>query len=70
MATCETCRWWKGAGITASLQNIEVDDLGHAKAMGKALGYCEVCLLPHQGQWKGLVAEDYWCGEHQERDDG
>lgn len=74
MKRCSTCRWWKDARLTAQMVDIETDESGYVTAMGKLLGYCEVCV--HLGgnvyEWsnmKGLTAEDYVCGEWSESDD-
>lgn len=60
MRACSDCRWWRDAKLSASLQKIEIDEIGYAKATHMGLGYCEP---PHGRTWKGLTAADYFCGE-------
>lgn len=72
MAKCATCRWWKDACLAVQRQDIEVDKHGYTVATNKMLGYCEPERMVSQDvvskHHYGLTAQDYSCGEHQERD--
>lgn len=69
MKTCESCRWWKDARLTAQMHDIEVGAWGYVVADAKVLGYCEPLIGPAREGWKGLVASDYTCSEHKKRGD-
>ena len=63
MNTCSNCKWWnqeRAVMVQNEFTNMEV-----------VLAYCEPINPECTGMWKGLTAEDYFCGEwtEKERDD-
>ena len=63
MNTCSNCKWWN--------QERAVMVQNEFTGMSIVLAYCEPGFIPFRGpvgQWKGLTAEDYSCGEHKERE--
>lgn len=62
MNTCSNCKWWnqeRAVMVQNEFTNMEV-----------VLAYCEPRFIPFRGdtgQWKGLTAENYSCGEWTEK---
>lgn len=70
MAKCETCRWWKDADLTAQRWaggDWKIILLGHCEPERHVGGQYPKSII--QRHHCGLTANDYSCGEHQERSD-